>query len=205
MGSCSPGCCSSSCRPPFSRLMKQNELSALLRYMAEAQAEGADKEFYMQKRRRHSHTRTQHTRTHNVTLLLLFLLIDLKREINRRSPVLMARQQLSPASVRRHGESELLTQGGEWEKQGATERERERDKGDREREREKLTASSCSQDEAADVARLLDSNDGDSLSSSVGFASASVAVAVAVAVINCNYNGKLNKLKRMRWQSRHRK
>lgn len=64
-------------------------------------------------------------------------------------------------------------------------------------------ASSCSQDEAADVARLLDSSDGDSLSCPVWFVSAAVtvAVAVAVAVINCNCNGKLNKLKRMRWQS----
>lgn len=101
--------------------MKQNELSALLRYMteAEAEAEGADKEFYMQKRRRHSHTRTQHTRIHNVTLLLLLLLLrlELKREINRRSPVLMARQQLSPASVRRHGESEFEIDSGRRERE----------------------------------------------------------------------------------------
>lgn len=75
-------------------------------------------------------------------------------------------------------------------------------------ELEKLTASSCSQDETADVARLHRRADGESLSRLVALSVSSpvsagivvvdvVAVAVAVVgdFINCCYNGKLNKLK----------
>lgn len=89
-------------------------------------------------------------------------------------------------------------------------------------ELEKLTASSCSQDETADVVRLQRKPDGESLSRLVALSVSvsvsvstcvaagivvvdvvavavadGVAVAVAVVgdVINCCYNGKLNQLK----------
>lgn len=75
VGSCSPGCCSSSCRAPFKRLIKQKELSALLRYMADNEFLHAETTTSQHTRTRtRTRTRTQHTGTHNVKLLLLLLI-----------------------------------------------------------------------------------------------------------------------------------